>query len=56
MEAFIRSRLSMKIRQEPTMNPVDLTAGDVEQRIPKQGWAMVKYFAPWCTHCTTMQP
>jgi protein disulfide-isomerase len=34
---------------------VRLTAADFDQRVHiERGWAFVKFYAPWCAHCTAM--
>lgn len=54
METWIRNKLGMKARTFESGTPEDIT--DSFHSAIKRGYALVRFFAPWCSHCVAMRP
>ncbi|CAL6088319.1 Protein_disulfide isomerase PDI3 [Hexamita inflata] len=55
MDKWIRQTLGMKQKEsDPEQDPIDATMNFTQ--VVAQGHSMVKFFAPWCSHCVQMKP
>ena len=54
MDAWIRNKLGMKARTFESATPEDIT-NSFHTSI-QSGYALVRFFAPWCSHCVAMRP